>query len=121
MNLSVQYSYLHPHINNLIIMNKSKTKTSKKATKQPSRNITRRPTTPKSFAIYYVDSNKDIKYVRFRTIQNKDESIKITLTFVNKFKDASMFINSDSVKKHISLIQPKYPLYNFKYIDSTKI
>lgn len=100
-------------------MNKSKI--TKKSIKQSSRNITKRSNTPKSFAIYYIDHNKDIKYVRFRTIQNKDESIKIILTVVNKFKDASKFINTESVKKHISLIQLKYPSCNFKYIDSSKV
>ena len=96
-----------------------KTKNIKKPINHSSK-ISKRLSIPKSFAIYYINQSKDIKYVRFRTIQDKDESIKIIVTFVDKFKDASMFINTDSVKKHIQLIQPKYPSCNFKYIDSTK-
>ena len=97
-----------------------KTKNTKKSIKPPSR-ISKRSSTPKSFAIYYINQSKDIKYLRFRTVQNKDESIKIIVTFVDKFKDASMFINTDSVKRHIQVIQQKYPSYNFKYIYSTKV
>lgn len=87
----------------------------------PSSKISKRPSVPKSFAIYYITSSKDVKYIRFRTVQDKDESIKHIVTFVDHFKDASMFINTDSVKKHIHVIQSIYPSYNFKYIDSTKV
>ena len=100
-------------------MNK-KSKNIKKSINHSSK-ISKRSSTPKSLAIYYINNSKDIKYVRFRTVQDKDESIKIIITFVDKFKDASMFINTESVKKHIQLIQPRYPSYNFKYIDSTKV
>lgn len=76
---------------------------------------------PKSFAIYYLDSNKTINYLRFKTIQNKDESLRMAVSFVKKFKDASKFINIESVKNTIQSLQSKYSSYNFKYIDSSKI
>ena len=100
-------------------MNK-KSKNIKKSINNSSK-ISKRSSTPKSIAIYYINSSKDIKYVRFRTVQDRDESIKVIITFVDKFKDASMFINTDSVKRHIQVIQQKYPSYNFKYIYSTKV
>ena len=99
---------------------KIKTKKTKKSIKSSSR-ISKRPSNTKTFAIYYMSPSNDIKYIRFRTIQDKDESIKTIVTFVDKFKDASMFIDTDSVKKHIQVIQSRYPSYNFKYIDSTKV
>ena len=97
-----------------------KTKKTKESI-NPSSKTSKRRCNYKSLAIYYVSPSKNIKYVRFRTVQDKDESIKIIVTFVDKFKDASMFINTESAKKHIQLIQPRYPSYNFKYIDSTKV
>ena len=93
----------------------------KKDSINPSLKISKRPSVPKSLAIYYMTPSKDIKYVRFRTVQDKDESIKFIVTSVDQFKDASMFINTDSVKKHIQIIQSRYPSYSFKYIDSTKV
>ena len=100
-------------------MNK-KSKNTKKSIK-PSSKTSKRSSIPKSLAIYCMNSSKDIKYVRFRTVQDKDESIKVIITFVDKFKDASMFINTESAKKYIQVIQPRYPSYSFKYIDSTKV
>lgn len=100
-------------------MNK-KPKNIKKSINHSSK-ISKRSSTPKSIAIYYINSSKDIKYVRFRTVQDRDESIKVIITFVDKFKDASMFINTESAKKYIQVIQPRYPSYSFKYIDSTKV
>ena len=87
----------------------------------PSSKTSKRRCNYKSLAIYYVNPSKNIKYVRFRTVQDRDESIKIIITFVDKFKDASMFINTESAKKYIQVIQPRYPSYSFKYIDSTKV
>lgn len=97
-----------------------KTKKTKESI-NPLSKMSKRRCNYKSLAIYYVSPSKNIKYVRFRTVQDKDESIKIIVTFVDKFKDASMFINTESAKKHIQLIQQRYPSYNFKYIDSTKV
>ena len=97
-----------------------KTKKTKESIK-PLSKISKRRCNYKSLAIYYVSPSKNIKYVRFRTVQDRDESIKVIITFVDKFKDASMFINTESAKKYIQVIQPRYPSYIFKYIDSTKV
>ena len=96
------------------------TKNNKKSVKRSKPSIAKK--SMKSFAVYFFDyNNNKIRYLRYKTSSQDNGSIYTVITFVNNFKDASKFINSDSAKKTIQSLQKKYTSITFKYIDSSKI